>query len=474
MPIENMILKNIKSINEYSESSGKYLDDGPAKYDTIIKLLALQKEYQQKINELNQLNYNFNQGIPMDQIKSYQRKGILMSLDGSKRTCVNNSGVCTSNNPESKIKFLDFINPSIRDDMGIFGSAATSNKMLPFYTKDAMECSSMCQDDEKCGMWVYADFDAAINSVNRELESGTKYNDVNKALIENPEMNNGLAKHGGGVLGWMRMIFAKTPIDEDLGEIKKGTQIVKGNCFNIPTDKVGKNITCSRSNAEIGKTMMDFGKINKGLEKNFGISKSVLTPETINYSSGYCEDTIKRAQKQLLEKSAKNFAPVRAKMLKNKDEYIQMRNEKEKELLYLSIQMKSLLDTRSSAMETARMNVESSKNQVEKIGKKQDEIDANIASFNNSVMEYQEDLVKDKVRKQEALSGTFVYTFWLTLFVCFAVLIMKPDLLSKPVSYTLMGMFSLYVLHKLYQPLMSMLATIYKTLRKILWSNNNI
>ena len=57
-------------------------------------------------------------------------------------------------------------------------------------------------------------------------------------------------------------------------------------------------------------------KINKGLEKNFGISKSVLTPETINYSSGYCEDTIKRAQKQLLEKSAKTLHQLEQRCLK--------------------------------------------------------------------------------------------------------------------------------------------------------------
>ena len=92
MTIEQEILKNIESFDKYDETTEKYLDDGPAKYDIIIKLLGLQKEYQQKVNELNQLNYNFNQGIPLDQIKKYQRKGILMNIDGSDRTCVNNSG----------------------------------------------------------------------------------------------------------------------------------------------------------------------------------------------------------------------------------------------------------------------------------------------------------------------------------------------------------------------------------------------
>ena len=77
-----------------------------------------------------------------------------MSLDGSKRTCVNNSGVGDSNNPESKIKFLDFIDPSIRDDMGIFwpSSYIKQDAIILYQRCDGVQY--MCQDDEKLGMWV--------------------------------------------------------------------------------------------------------------------------------------------------------------------------------------------------------------------------------------------------------------------------------------------------------------------------------
>ena len=474
MTIEQEILKNIESFDKYDETTEKYLDDGPAKYDIIIKLLGLQKEYQQKVNELNQLNYNFNQGIPLDQIKKYQRKGILMNIDGSDRTCVNNSGVCSSNKQESQIKFQDFFDPSVRKELDNFGSIKTDNKIIPFYTRDSIECGNMCKDDKNCGMWLYADMDGAINSINKQLEQGSKYNDANRNLVMNTEANTALSKHGGGVLGWLYMIFGNSPIEMDLGTIKKGTQIVRGNCFNIPTDKVGKNITCNQPNSVIGKTMFDLPRINNALDKTFGLNKSVLTPETVKYSSGYCDNTVDMAENQMLAQSQKNFAPIRKKMMKNKNEYKRLRNEKEKELLYLSVQMKSLLDKRSAAMESARMNIEASKHQIEKIGKKQEEIDSNVVSFNNSVREYQQTVVEDESKAEESVSHTFKYTFWLTLFICFAILIFKPELLSKPVSYTLMSIFSAYVLYKIYKPLLGILETIYKTLKKILWSNNNI
>ena len=476
MIIEEIILKNIGSFNNYDESSKKYLDDGPRKYDSIIQLLALQKEYQQKINELNQLNHNFNQGIPMDQIRKYQRKGILMSVDGSKRTCVNNPGVCSSNNSESQIKFEDFFDPSVRHILDKFGSSATTNKITPFYTKDSVECSNMCQDDTKCGMWLYGDIDSGINSLNRQLEQGSKYNDINKSFVIDHEINSELSKHGGGVLGYLKMMFGESPIGIHLGDIKKGTQIVKGNCFNIPTTKVGDNIKCSQSNSVIGNTMFDFAKVNKVIDKVYGIDKSILTPETIKYSSGYCDGTtnIDKKQKEILEKSAKNFAPIRKKMMKNKNEYIKLRNEKENELLYLSLEMNGLLNESSDTIASAKLNIESSKNQLEKIGKTQEEIDSNVISFNNNARDYERKIVQGKAKENESISNTFKYTFWLTLFICFAILIIKPNLLSKPVSYALMGTFSLYVLSKVYHPLLDIIASVYKLLKKILWSNNNI
>ena len=134
--------------------------------------------------------------------------------------------------------------------------------------------------------------DGAINSLNRQLEQGNKYNDVNKLLVMDHEINSELSKHGGGVLGYLKMMFGNSPIDIRLGDIKKGTQIVKGNCFNIPKTKVGDNIKCGQPNSVIGKTMFDFTKVNQAIDSAYGLDKSVLTPEAIKYSSGYCDGTI--------------------------------------------------------------------------------------------------------------------------------------------------------------------------------------
>ena len=132
------------------------------------------------------------------------------------------------------------------------------------------------------------------------------------------------------------------------------------------------------------------------------------------------------------------------------------------------------LDKRSQALDSARMNLEASRTQVNKIAKKQDEIDSNITSFNNNVREYEEKRVFNETRNKESVGDIFKYGFWLTLFICFLILIIRPQLLSKPVSYTLMSMFSLYVIYKIYNPLLELIATIFKLLKNTLWSNNNI
>ena len=147
---------------------------------------------------------------------------------------------------------------------------------------------------------------------------------------------------------------------------------------------------------------------------------------------------------------------------------------KKRKLRYISTEMKSLLDKRSQALDSARMNLEASRTQVNKIAKKQDEIDSNITSFNNNVREYEEKLVFNETRNKESVGDIFKYGFWLTLFICFLILIIRPQLLSKPVSYTLMSMFSLYVIYKIYNPLLELIATIFKLLKNTLWSNNNI
>lgn len=474
MTAEKNIIESIASFNKYDESSKKYLDDGPAKYDIIIKLLGLQKEYQQTLNELDQLNYNFNQGIPMDQIRQYQRKGVLFSMDGSKRTCVDGPGVCSSNNADSQIKFQDFFDPSVRKDMDRFGSQGTTNTITPFYVKDSNECSDACKNDEKCGMWLFGDMENAVNSINGKLEDGEKYNDINKNLVGDPSMDTVLSKSGGGILGWMNMMFGKDALPINLGGIKKGTQIVRGNCFNIPTDRVGKNIKCNQPNSVIGNTMFDMPKVNQLLGKTFGLDQSIITPDTVKYSSGYCADAVDVQQANILAESDKNFQPIKKRMMKDKNEYIKMRNEKEKKLRYISIEMKDLLDKRSQALDSARMNIEASRTQVDKIAKKQDEIDANVTSFNNSVREYEEKVVFNETRNKESLGDVFKYTFWLTLFICFLVLLIRPQLLSKPVSYALMSGFSLYVIYKIYTPLLEIIGSIFKLLKNTLWSNNNI
>ena len=421
MTAEKNIIESIASFNKYDESSKKYLDDGPAKYDVIIKLLGLQKEYQQTLNELDQLNYNFNQGIPMDQIRQYQRKGILFSMDGSKRACIDGPGVCSSNNAESQIKFQDFFDPSVRKDMERFGSQGTTNTITPFYVKDSNECSDACKNDDNCGMWLFGDMENAVNSVNGKLEDGEKYNDVNKNLIGDPSMDVVLSKTGGGVLGWMRMMFGKEALPVDLDGIKKGTNIVRGNCFNIPNDKVGKNINCNQPNSVIGSTMFDFSKVNSLLNRTFGLDQSILTPDIVKYSSGHCASATDIQQTNIQEQSDKNFQPIKKRMMKDKNEYIKMRNEKEKKLRYISTEMKSLLDKRSQALDSARMNLEASRTQVNKIAKKQDEIDSNITSFNNNVREYEEKRVFNETRNKESVGDIFKYGFWLTLFICFLI-----------------------------------------------------